>query len=699
MKNNTFYYSKQLPLKNQTDNKLTELYMNKLPLGDVTVSQGWLRTQLDLMCEGITGKLPEFGPYFKPDKNGFLYPETASGWEEIPYWFRGFYPMAVLADNKEHLATAQKYFEALFASRQEDGWFGPAYLKEYDILPNGMKMPDLFPSMMLLDALILYYENTKDERVMETMDAFFKFCANIPDPIFLPARRDRLRWQKVRGGDMLTPIYWYYRQTGQDWLLDLAEKFHQKIWKCDMEFIAHHAVDFGQRVGYDAVYSQQSNCVEDFQKSEDAYLLFKEVWGQMPRGIFAADEQIREGETDPRQGYEPCGIVELTKNFYEMGRISGNTVYGDRTEDIMLNHFAPSFSPSYQQMHYITCANLPILSDWRQQPTTDGSWVLHRSHEIFTPNNRCCGHNTGMGWPWYAMNLWQRSTDGGIVAWLYSDSELNTTLGDKKIALAMRTNYPFDTTITVKVTECEITDELPMYFRIPAWSESVKVTLGGKTADLVADKEGFVCVKAIFEKGDEIKLAFGASLSMTKWKNNGSVSVDLGPLTYSVKIPECWREKDVEGSYAHPDPHLFENYEVLPKTHWNYGLCLEGDDISSCVSIKEIKTELAAQPFTVEDAPIVLKARARRIPEWSLEDDMCGKLQPSPAYTDFEEEEIEMIPLGCARLRISCLPTVTTDAEAGVHWKRTPVHVPIDERTHRYPDPYIGGAPKGAIPD
>ena len=698
MKNMTSYYSNNLPLTTGKDGELCELRMSKLPLGEVT-PHGWLSTQLELMCDGITGRLPEYGPYFKPDRNGFLYPETANGWEEIPYWFRGFYPLAVLTQNEEHLATANQYIEALFASRQEDGWFGPAYLKEYDVLPNGLKMPDLFPAMMLLDALILHYENTGDVRVMDTMEGFFDFCRNIPDPIFLPARRDRLRWQKVRGGDMLAPIYWYYRQTKKTWLLELAEKFHQKIWKCDMEFIAHHAVDFGQRVGYDAVYSQQSLNDEDFKRSEDAYLKFKEVWGQMPRGIFAADEQIREGEVDPRQAYEPCGIVELAKNFYEMGRISGNTLYGDRTEDIMLNHFAPSFSPSYQQMHYLTSANLPILSDWRYQPTTDGSWVVHRSHEIFTPNNRCCGHNTGMGWPWYAMNMWQTAADGGLVAWLYGDSEIDTTVGGKRVRLEEHTNYPFDTAVTVKVAKYELDTALPLYFRIPAWSEGATVKVGGKTLSSFDQKSGFICVCAELCEGDEISVEFKASLSYTKWKNNGSVSVDLGPLTYSVKIPECWRVIDVTGSYAHPNPHLFENYEVLPTSHWNYGLCMSGDDISSCVSIKEIKTKLADQPFTLENAPITLKARARRIPEWSLEDDMCGKLQASPAYTSLDEEEIEMIPLGCARLRISCLPTVTTDAAKGVHWNRTPVHTPIEERTKRYPDPYIGGAPKGAIPD
>lgn len=698
MKKMTSRYVSALPRAKQKDGSLTELYMDKLPLGEVAV-RGWLRTQIELMCDGITGRLPEFGPFFKQDKNGFLYPETNSGWEEIPYWFRGFYPMAVLAEREDRMSVANEYIEALFASRQDDGWFGPAYLKEYDILPNGMRMPDLFPAMMLLDALILHYENTGDERVLDTMEGFFNFCRNIPDPIFLPARRDRLRWQKVRGGDMLTPIYWYYRKTKQEWLLELAKKFHDKIWESSMEYIAHHAVDFGQRVGYDAVYSQQSGDEADFKKSEDAYIKFRDVWGQMPRGIFAADEQIREGETDPRQAYEPCGIVELTKNFYEMGRISGSTVYGDRAEDIMLNHFAPSFSPSYQQMHYLTSANLPILSDWRYQPTTDGSWVTHRSHEIFTPNNRCCGHNTGMGWPWYAMNTWQKAADGGLVAWLYADSEVDTTVCGKRISLEEKTNYPFDTSVTVRIRECEADEALPLYFRIPAWSEGASVSINGESVDCVNEKSGFICVEAEFESGDEIKISFAASLTHTKWRDNGSVSVDLGPLTYSVKIPECWREIDVTGSYAHPDPHLFENYEVLPKSHWNYGLCMEGDDVGSCVSIKEIKTELAAQPFTVEDAPIVLKARARRIPEWSLEDDMCGRLQASPAYTDFEEEEIEMIPLGCARLRISCLPVVTTDAETGVHWTRTPVHTPIEERTKRYPDPYIGGAPKGAIPD
>ena len=698
MKTASARYTNQLPRNVGEDGALAALSMYKLPLGDVTHPDGWIRTQMDLMCEGITGKLPEYGPFFKPDRNGYLYPETANGWEEIPYWLRGFYPMAVLSENEEHLATAQRYFEVLFASRQEDGWFGPAYLKEYDVV-DGLVLSDLFPAMMLLDAMILYYEKTGDRRVLDTMEGFFGFCRNIPEQAFLPARTDRLRWQKVRGGDMLTPLYWYYRQTKEAWVLELAERFYSKIWASSMEYIAHHAVDFGQRVGYDAVYSQQSHDAKDFARSEEAYLKFQETWGQTPRGIFCADEQIRAGAVDPRQGYEPCGIVELTKNFYEMGRISGDTLYADRTEDVMLNHFAPSFSPDYQQMHYLTSANLPILSDWREEPSCNGSWIRGKSHEIYTPNNRCCGHNTGMGWPWYAMNMWQRSADGGLVAWLYGDCEVDTVINGERIALKTKTDYPFDTEIKVQIKAWPKNRVLPLYFRIPAWNEEAVLLCNGKELARSEETSGFLCASAELLAGDELVIRFAASVKLTKWKNNGSVSVDLGPLTYSVRIPECWRVIRDAGIYNHPTPHLFENYEVLPKSHWNYGLCLDGDDVASCVEIKSVRLPLAKQPWTEQNAPIVLRARARRIPEWGLEDDMAGELQMSPAYTDFEEEEIEMIPLGCARLRISCLPVATTDAEVGVQWKRTMLHVDLSLRPKRYPDPYVGGAPKGAIPD
>ncbi len=57
----------------QNGEKLDSLCMKRLPLGSVNCF-GWLRSQLDFMREGITGRLPEYGPFFKRRKTAFYIP-------------------------------------------------------------------------------------------------------------------------------------------------------------------------------------------------------------------------------------------------------------------------------------------------------------------------------------------------------------------------------------------------------------------------------------------------------------------------------------------------------------------------------------------------------------------------------------------------------------------------------------------------
>ena len=684
----TVTFVSRISLPEIAGSALSEPHMARLPLGDVRPESGWLRGQLDLMNTGVTGRLPEYGPFFKPDRNGFLYPETAAGWEEIPYWFRGFYPLAVLTGDKKHLELAQSYVEALFRSVQADGWFGPAYLKDSGEV-DGVPTPDLFPHMMLLDTLILYFEYSSDERVLQLMNGFFRFCRDLPDNRFLPATRTRLMWQKIRGGDMLTPIYWYYRKCGENWLLDLADRFYRNIWRSSTPYVAYHAVDFAQRFAYSGIFAQQSHDPADLQRAEDAYLAVTKIWGQLPRGLIAADEQVREGCTDPRQGYEPCGMVELAKNFYELGRISGDTLYADRAEDMMLNHFPASFSPSYQQLHYVTSANLPAMTNYFQHPICNESYFFRRSHFLMTPNNRCCGHNTGMGWPWYAMNLWQRSADCGLVAWLYAPCRVDTLLGGDRVRLDVKTGYPFFGKVEVTVLENGRKKAFPLYFRIPGWNTRARFFLNGRQISICEKKGGFAVLNLPWKEGDRVSVEFDLPIVFRRWENNGSVSVDRGALTYSVRIEEDWRVPEGSaGQYDHPEPHLFENYEVLPTTPWNYGLCY--DDLQAGDAVREGSVDEAVpdQPWTPENAPVRLKAKVRRIPEWRMEDDLAGELQTSPAFSSCEKEEVELIPLGCARLRISCLPTVTDDEKIGARWTPAPAHTEPQTRTQRYPTPY-----------
>ena len=649
--------------------------LSALPLGEIKCVDGWLANQLSLVAEGITGRLPEYGPFFKKEANGFLYPESRNGWEEVPLWLRGFYPLAVLKGDAGLLDTAQEYIDAILRSADEDGWFGPVHLKEFEVTKDGKPIPDLFPNMLLTDTLILYYSHTGDEKIVKLLGKYFAFCASLSDEQLIPAIDTHLRWQAIRAGDMLEQLYWYYRQTKDESVLKLATRVYRKIIKSTAGYTSVHAVDFAQRFAYDGIYSQQSYLEDDFLRTEFEYDKFASVWGQMPRGIFAVDEQIRIGAIDPRQGFEPCGIVELAKNFYVLGRISGLCKFADRTEDIMLNHFTASFTSDYKQIHYVTASNQPILTNYVYAASYNGSECHDRSYQIFTPNNRCCGHNTGMGWPWYAMNLWQKTEDGGLAAFLYAPCTVNTVVSDQKVSLKVDTDYPFKDTININILS---DGKFPLYLRVPSWCEKTELWFNGEKIYTDEKKDGWLLLDSEWKAGDKIRLRLAMTVSLTKWRSNGSVSVDLGPLSYSVRIKEKYTVVEDALAYNHPEPHLWENYEVTPESPWNYGLLLD-EGVAESIHIKKCADVLPKQPFEEASAPVILKARAKRIPQWKIQDSCAAELQRGPFYTETQEEEIELIPLGCARLRISCFPVITRN-EAAARWKEVPEHIPLEKR-------------------
>ena len=177
-------------------------------------------------------------------------------------------------------------------------------------------------------------------------------------------------------------------------------------------------------------------------------------------------------------------------------------------------------------------------------------------------------------------------------------------------------------------------------------------------------------------------------LELKPWKN-GSVSIRYGPLYYSLKIQEQWQIVKDAGQYHHPNPHLWENYEVLPVSDWNFGLYSADGSLSAVsVRVKEIKERIDPQPWNCETAPVILEATVRRIPEWKLQDDTAAPLQASPAFTEEKTQVRELIPLGCARLRISCFPIATDDGRFS-KWNQGPDTIPLEKRPQKYPDPYL----------
>jgi len=152
-------------------------------------------------------------------------------------------------------------------------------------------------------------------------------------------------------------------------------------------------------------------------------------------------------------------------------------------------------------------------------------------------------------------------------------------------------------------------------------------------------------------------------------KNKRSVSVNRGPLTFSLKIGEKWVKYD--GRERSSEKRVIDEvmkwpaYEVYPTTAWNYGLILDTTNPANSFEVIKKPGPVAAQPFTPEAAPIELRAKARKIPEWKIDEQgLVGVLPQSPVTSGEPMETVRLIPMGCARLRISAFPAVSSNGDA-----------------------------------
>jgi len=641
---NSFYVSNREPL-------LVSPFV-KLPLGSIR-AEGWMRHQLELMADGMVGHLREMSQFLQPDNGWFG--GGNEGWEEQPYWLRGFHDLGVLLDNRRILTEAKYWIDAVITSQDEDGYFGAKFNK---CVPgrNGQKLADLWPHMIMLDVLITHYEHSGDERVIPLMIRFFQWCAALPDNQFLKPEEGFGNWkpsiQWVRAGDMLPHIYWLYNRTNEVWLLDLATRFHQKVKPPEDKWLDHHVVNFTQRFREPGTYYIQSRNPAHIIETEHWYKQHMSTWGQQQGGIFGADERIRPGKTDPKQACETCAMVEFNKSFYILGKITGQAFYADRCEDIQFNSFPVTQTPDLKALHYLTAANQPQLDSSTNHDYYNKGRQIDYSPYLY----RCCQHNVSMGWPYYVEHLWMATADNGLVSWLYGPSYVTAKVGSGvQVSIQEETEYPFTEKVQM-VLKTKQNVDFPFYLRVPKWCKDFQVTVNSIPISVYPKPGQYVVIERTWANNDTIELRMLMEVTLTEWKKSAnSVTVNRGPLSYSLKIGEDWRR--CGGTDKWPE------WEVFPTTPWNYGLIVDRAHPEQSLEMTK-KGTVASQPWTIEAAPIEIHAKGKRIPNWTLVDETVTALQPSPIKSDEPVEEITLIPMGCARLRISCFPAIGEGPDA-----------------------------------
>lgn len=636
----------------------------KLPLGAIE-PRGWLRRQLELQNSGFHGHLGEISSFLRKSGNAWLSPtgQGDHGWEEVPYWLKGFGDCAYLLGDREHIEEARVWIEAALASQRADGYFGPRGNGAQATVASTEGAWDLWPNMPMLDALRSWHEFSGDARVLPFMARYFRFELALPDADFVPPY-----WQHLRAYDNLWSVYWLFNRTDDAELrrdlLALAEKIERCAARWEVGVIDWHNVNVLQGFGGPTFFAMQSGVARHASAAERNYREFRAAYGQVPGGLFGSDEVARPGATDPRQAVETCGMVEFMFSCERLALATGDLTWVERCEEVALNQLPSALTADMRALRYLSAPNMATSDRTSHAPGLMNGGPMY----CFDPHDhRCCQHNFGHGWPYLAQHLWTATADRGLCLMVPLESKVAALVGEHgaRVEIECRGEYPLRPAVSLRLA-LDAPLRFPLYVRVPSWSDVTRVALNGERLGESSPAAGRALrIEREWRDGDTLEIDYltdAAKPVVKRWPGNKDfASVEWGPLTYALEIASETRRSG--GSDAWPA------FEIVPSGPWNYALALEDPSIEVVARDADF-SDFAWSP---EQMPHELRMRARIAPGWTLDrHGLVAPLVQSPVRALEQSSEITLIPMGAARIRITAFPVA--GAGVDVHdWPPAPV--------------------------
>ena len=608
----------------------------ELPLGTIEPT-GWLRDQLEIQAEGLSGHLDEFWPDVGP-QSGWL-GGSGESWERGPYYLDGLLPLAYLLKDERLIAKTRPWIEWTLASQGEDGQFGPRINEDW------------WSRMIMLKVLMQYAGATGDQRIAPFMTRYFRYqAAHLRE-------RPLSGWSQARGGENMLCVLWLYNQTGDAFLLDLLDLLHTQSFDWTDIFthfpfwrpqaapydLRAHVVNVAMALKEPALYWLYSGGETEHPPgaSLPGIQSLMTYHGQM-NGMFSGDEML--AGTHPSQGTELCAVVEYMFTLENLVRILGHDPYADMLEKVAFNALPATITADWRGHQYDQQANQVSCTLAKRNWTANGD-----ESNLFglEPNYGCCTANMHQGWPKFASHLWMATADGGLAAISYAPCRVSALVaGGIAARLLVTTNYPFDEQITITL-QLAHPAHFPVKLRIPAWCSAARLAINNRPIDLECAHGEYVTLADTWQDGDMLQLTLPMPVHVER-RGQGALGIQRGPLVYVLAVEERWQKLRGTDPYA--------DWEVYPASPWNYGLLM--DKIKPERSLRVETRPVARQPFVAKDAPVRLIGKGRRIPDWTLAMNSADTPPLSPVASEEPLEDITLVPYGSARLRVTELPEV-----------------------------------------
>ena len=197
--------------------------------------------------------------------------------------------------------------------------------------------------------------------------------------------------------------------------LKLGEKLHRRTadWDQHKSLPNWHNVNIAEAFREPATWFRQTKDLWDLQSSYDVQYNVRKLYGQVPGGMFGADENARPGFSDPRQAIETCGAVEQMLSDELMLCFTADGVWGDQCEDVAFNTYPAAVMPDFRSLRYLTAPNMAVSDSKNHSPGIQNGGPFLMMNPF---SSRCCQHNHSQGWPYFAKHLWMATPDNGLCA-------------------------------------------------------------------------------------------------------------------------------------------------------------------------------------------------------------------------------------------------------------------------------------------
>ena len=636
-----------------------------LPLGAIRPKR-WLKMQLEMAANGLTGRLDDFWPSVKESawRGG-----AGDSWERAPYYLDGLVPLAWILDDARLKEKAMRYIDWTLQSQREDGFFGPA------------DNEDWWPRMVMLKALIQYYTATSDARVPEFMFRYFKYQYRMLDEKPL---RD---WAVPRGAENIEAVVWLYNITGSKFLLSLMKRlraqtldwtrhFHAFPYTRSMseilpwealkaglekenaplsgqdrpyyatQYHLSHVVNTAMGLRAGAIMSQFTDSERDREAFAVGYDRLMRHHG-VASGMFNGDEHL--SGNAPTQGAELCAVAEMMYSCELLPTTGADwTGTGDILEKLAFNALPAAVSADLmahqydQQVNQISCT--VDKRPWYNNADDSNIFGLE-------PNYGCCTANMHQAWPKYAASLWYATRDRGFYCMSFAPCAVTFFSGDVPVRIDVDTRYPFERSVKIRVSPAR-PSEFPIRVRIPAWTKGVVGALVNGEEYEGGRSDGHLEIRRVWQSGDCVTLILPMEARVTRWSRR-SAAVEYGPLLMAMPIKA--EEKYIREDADAPD------YEARPRSPWKFAL-VEG----AAFDYMPLERDGC---FGAGCGPVVL-AQAVELPQWGKKGVNCAPTPVEPALEESYTHTLPLIPYGDTVLRIAQFPYATLKKDLGADPKR-----------------------------